>query len=135
MKADGRKAPAQSAVIVVIDDDPAVLNSLKFALGIEGMSVLGYRAGGEVLAASPLVDVGCLVIDFRLPDMDGLALLQELRVRKVKAPALLITSHPSQGLRKRAADAGVLIVEKPLFGNVLIDSIRAALSRPSQRAV
>ncbi len=131
MKFDGAKVPAQGAAIVVIDDDPAVLNSLKFALEIEGMSVLGYRTGREVLNSSSLANTGCLVIDFRLPDMDGLEVLQKLRERKVKAPALLITSHPNQILRKRAADAGVHIVEKPLFGNVLIDSIREALSRPA----
>jgi FixJ family two-component response regulator len=135
MKVTGGNGAAKNPVVVVIDDDPAVLNSLKFALEIEGLAVEGYRTGREALEAGRVPTNGCLVIDFRLPDMDGLEVLRKLRERKITAPALLITSHPSPGLRARAAAAGVPIVEKPLFGNVLLDSIRAALSRPSQRTI
>ena len=73
-------------------------------------------------------DSGCLVLDLKLPDRDGLAVLAELRSRGVTMPAILITSAPTESIRRRAAAARVPIVEKPIFGNGLIDTIRAAFS-------
>jgi FixJ family two-component response regulator len=118
--------------IVLIDDDPAVLAALKFAFEAEGFAVAPYRSGSEVLAEPSLPQHGCLVIDFRLPDMDGLNLLASLRSRAVELPAILVTSHPSPSLRRRAAAAGTPIVEKPLLGDALLDAIHGALG---ERAV
>ena len=115
--------------VIVVDDDPAVLNSLKFSLEIEGLSVSCYHSGTELLNAVDLLKSGCLVIDYHLFDMNGLELLRKLRDRNISIPVLLITSYPSAALRKRAADAGAQIVEKPLFGNLLLDSIRGVLAR------
>jgi two-component system, LuxR family, response regulator FixJ len=120
--------PAMGATVVVIDNDSAVLGALKFALEIEGFAVVPYRSGAAVLAEREFPTLGCLVIDFKLPDVDGLSLLASLRDRAVKLPALLTTSNPSQPLRNRAAAAGVAIVEKPLLGNALVDAIQLALS-------
>ena len=72
--------------VVVIDDDPAVLGALKFALELEGFSVAAYRSGSELLAEAELPESGCLVIDFKLPDMDGLSLLAALSDRAVGFP-------------------------------------------------
>lgn len=124
--------PARSSSklnVTVVDDDPAVLNSLKFSLEIEGLSVSCYHSGTELLNAFDSLKSGCLVIDYHLFDMNGLELLQKLRDRSISMPVLLITSYPSASLRKRAADAGVPIIEKPLFGNLLLDAIRGALVR------
>jgi FixJ family two-component response regulator len=60
-----------------------------------------------------------------MPGISGLDLVSRLRARRVSAPAILITSHPTAAVISRAADAGVPIVEKPFLGNALIDSIRA----------
>ena len=114
--------------VVVIDDDPALLGSLKFALELEGYAVAPYRSGAELLAQKQLPETGCLVIDFKLSDMDGLTLLAYLRGRGVELPAILITTHPSAGLRRRSAAANVPIVEKPLLGNALLDAIRGTLA-------
>ena len=113
--------------VVVVDDDPAVLGALKFALELEEFSVAAYRSGSELLAEARLPDFGCLVIDFKLPDMDGLSLLAALRDRAVRLPAVLITSNPSASLRRRAEEVAAPIVEKPLLGNALLDAIRLAL--------
>ena len=115
--------------VIVVDDDPAVLNSLKFSLEIEGLSVSCYHSGTELLSAVDSLKSGCLVIDYHLFDMNGLELLRKLRDRSISIPVLLITSYPSAALRKQAAVAGVQIVEKPLFGNLLLDAIRGALAR------
>jgi two-component system, LuxR family, response regulator FixJ len=116
------------AEIVVVDDDPAVLGALKFALEAEGFGVAPYSSGSEMLAQQRFPQSGCMIIDFKLPDMDGLSLLASLRGRGVELPAILITSQPSPHLRKRAAAADMPIIEKPLLGDALLDAIRGALT-------
>ena len=111
-------------VVVVIDDDLAVRNSLKFSLEIEGLTVRCYATGAELLSAGDLGLCNCLVVDQNMPGMNGLELIALVRARSFAAPAILITSHPSPSLRDRAQKAGVPIVEKPLLGNALLDKIR-----------
>jgi FixJ family two-component response regulator len=115
-------------VVVVVDDDPAVRNSLKFSLEIEGFSVHSYANADELLSLGDLPICSCLVVDQRLPGISGLDLIAALRARQVIAPAILITSHPSSALSERAARTHVPIVEKPLLGNGLLDTIHHAVA-------
>jgi two-component system, LuxR family, response regulator FixJ len=115
-------------LVVIIDDDAAVRSSLKFSLEIEGFTVRDYSNVNELLNGSKLIAAGCLVVDYNLPEMNGLEMLRKLRDRQIAAPAILITSHPSAAVRQRAAEAGVPIIEKPLLGNALIEGIRNAFA-------
>lgn len=124
---------AGKARVLIVDDDQAVLNSLKFSLELEDFAVSIYRSGTELLEDRAMPQVGCLVIDYYISDTNGLDLLQLLRARNVALPAILITSHPSTALRRRAAAAGVSIVEKPLLGDALTESIRRALDTPEPK--
>jgi two-component system, LuxR family, response regulator FixJ len=121
--------PVPNRLVLVIDDDPGVRNSLKFSLEVEGFTVREYSSANELLSESEILDAGCLVIDYYLPEMNGLEMLNRLRDRRVAAPAILITSHPSASVRQRAAEAGVTIVEKPLLGNALVEGIRNAFAQ------
>ncbi len=116
----------QPPVVAIVDDDPAVCNSLKFALELEGFSVRAYGSGAELLHADDLDACTCFVIDQRMPAMSGLELIWTLRDRHVSAPVILITSHPNAALSARAAMANIPIVEKPLLGDALVDRIREA---------
>jgi two-component system, LuxR family, response regulator FixJ len=117
---------AQTTVLI-IDDDPAVRNSLKFVLEVEGFAVRAYHTGSDLLRDPELPAAGCLVIDYKLPEMNGLDLLVELRRRKIDLPAILITTHPSSEVRRRAALGGVTVIEKPLLNDTLFQEIRAVL--------
>jgi FixJ family two-component response regulator len=119
--------------ILIVDDDQAVRSSLSFSLQVDGFPVRAYAAASELLEATDLPENGCLVVDYYLPDTTGLELLRALRARRVNLPAVLVTSNPSQAVRRQAAAAGVPIIEKPLLGNALIDGIRDALARASKR--
>ena len=114
---------ASGVVVLVIDDDPAVRNSLKFSLEVEGFKVHSYATGTELLGAGELTPCSCLVVDQKMPGISGLDLIALLRERHWSPPAILITSQPSVAVSERAAKTDVLIVEKPLLGNSLLDKI------------
>src|SRR5215471_17897005 len=101
----GNKAQLRQTVFVV-DDDPAVRNSLKFSLELEGFTVRLYADGGELLADPYLPAYGCLVIDQVMPGKSGLEVVETLRKRGISNPAVLIVSGPNQQVRRRAAAAG-----------------------------
>jgi FixJ family two-component response regulator len=119
-----RELAAPIPVIAVVDDDPAVCNSLKFSLELEGFAVRAYRSSREFLAAAAFRDCSCFIIDQRMPGMSGMELIAELRLRKISTPAILIISQPNKVLSARAAEARVPIVEKPLLNNALLEKIR-----------
>lgn len=123
----GRPAISPRDLVVVIDDDTAVLNSLKFSLEIDGFAVRVFGSGEELLGGTPITEAACLVVDYRLPAMDGVALIEELRRRGIDIPAIVITSNPSAALCRSAAEAGLVIVEKPLLGNALAETIRQTI--------
>jgi two-component system, LuxR family, response regulator FixJ len=127
---EGRDNAARGSLVMVVDDDPALCESLKFAFEIEGFAVRTYAKGADLLDATDLADCTCFIIDQKLPDMSGLELIAAMRRRHVDAPAILITTHPSIILRERAARAGIPIVEKPLLGNALLERVQAAVTRP-----
>ena len=127
-----RVAEACRNVMLVVDDDSAVRNSLKFILEVEGFQVRVFSSAEELLDEDSLPDASCLVVDYYMPGMNGLELVAQLRDRNVLIPAILITPAPSENLRNRAAAAGVPIVEKPLLGSRLLDSIRMAFDGHSK---
>jgi two-component system response regulator FixJ len=122
-------------LVMVVDDDVAVRNSLKFSLEVEGFAVRAYSGGIELLNDTELPrGAGCLVIDQNMPGMNGLDLVAQLRARDIVVPAILITSYPTAALSQRAAKAGVPIVEKPFLGTALVDRIRDLAGDGAARA-
>ncbi len=118
-------APGRRPVFVV-DDDPAVLQSLAFSLGTEGYDVSIYRNAKALLGVDALPARGCLIIDYILPDMDGLELARRLRARGIGLPVILITTNPGRTLLRRASAAGIRVVEKPLLSDTLSEAVSAS---------
>ena len=128
--------PLSPGPVLVVDDDAAVRHSLKFVLELEGLNVRLYKGGEDLLADRDLPANGCLVVDYYMPAMDGVELMDRLRGRRVDLPAILITSKATRDLRERAARSGYRqVLEKPLEDGRLVDSIRCALDVPLQEAV
>ena len=116
-------------LVIVVDDDEAVRNSLKFSLELEGLSVRLYRGGADLLAELDLPRNGCLVVDYTMPGMNGIELVRRLRQRHADYPAILITSRATEDLRRRAGRSGIpQVLEKPLEDGHLLDSIQAVLA-------
>ena len=108
----------------MVDDDLAVLQSLKFLLETVGYSVAAYRSAAEFLkdeAARP----ACLIVDQHMPAMTGLELVARLREMEAAVPALLITGSPSPAIAARAFQLGVAMLEKPPLEDDVLSFIDA----------
>jgi FixJ family two-component response regulator len=120
------------STVLIVDDDAAVRSALKFALEVEGLTVRLYDGPQALLDDADMPPNGCLVVDYRMPVMDGLKLVDALRARNIDLPVILITARANQELRWRAARAGVRqVLEKPLSDSALVECIRSALETNS----
>jgi len=123
-------SPPVAGIVLVVDDDAAVRAALKFALEVEGFSVRLYDGPRALLADYNLPERACLVIDYRMPEIDGIELVDRLRSRNVTLPAILISGRVNKDLRSLAQRSGLTwILEKPLSDATLVDSIRGALAQ------
>ena len=120
-------SPAKPTVYVV-DDDAGVLSSLRFLLETDGFNVRTFRSGAALLNAVRSTGVDCFVIDYKMPDMNGIDLARRLRNRDMAAPIILITGYPDENISVRAAAAGVHdVLLKPLLDESLVTRIRGAI--------
>jgi two-component system, LuxR family, response regulator FixJ len=127
MTTESRPAAARP-VVIVVDDDPAVRNSLSFSLGIEGFAVREFADGAELLKGAQSCAADCLLIGEQMPGMSALDVVARLRERNILVPTILMASRLTPALLERATRAGVCVVEKPLLGNVLLERIRGLLA-------
>lgn len=117
-------------IVLVLDDDEGVRESLKFSLELEGFAVRVCREGSELLTHPDLDRASCLILDYRMPTMDGFEVLAHLTAKGADLPVILITSNVSPSLRQRAAGVGVWrVLEKPLSDSALLENIHTALGR------
>jgi FixJ family two-component response regulator len=116
-----------SPTVVLVDDDDALRQALKFSLEIEGYRVVTCRTGEQLVEADLPQGAACLVIDYKLDQLNGLDALERLRERGVSLPAILITSYANPLLRTRARRAKAQVVEKPLLGDALLARIHEIL--------
>lgn len=114
--------------LLLVDDDPAVLESLQFALELEGFAVDAFANGETLISQQKGPAHHVLVLDYRLPGVDGLSLLELLRQRGESCPAVIITSNPTRAMRQRTHLAGATLIEKPLLTDSLSAAIRDLIS-------
>lgn len=112
--------------VLVVDDDVSVLDCYKKLLSRAGYRTLTESDPRRVLSSGrDMGDVDLLLIDYKMPEMDGLTLLAELRRREFRARCILISAFLNDGVRQQAKHLGVdQILEKP----VDVGSLRDALA-------
>ena len=119
---------ATKTIIYVVDDDQGVLGSLRFLLETDGFTVRTFRSGPALLDSVDEHPADCIVIDYKMPGMNGIDLSRQLRERGVKTPIVIITGYPDETISGRAAAVGVShVVLKPHLEDSLICQIRSAL--------
>jgi FixJ family two-component response regulator len=118
---------SSNPLVIVVDDDAAVRNSLKFSLEIDGFAVGTYGSAEELVGAHDLSACRCLIVDQDMPRTTGLQLVATLRKKGVEVPAILISGNVTRALITLASGAGLPVIEKPVMGNDLIELIRATI--------
>jgi two-component system response regulator FixJ len=122
--------------IYVIDDDDAVRDSLDALLTALEFDVALFPSGAAFLEACDTAGEGCVLLDVRMPRMDGMEVQERLHLRRPDLPIIMITGHGDVSMAVWAMKAGAVdFVEKPLREEALLRSIETALqvSRKSQR--
>lgn len=125
----------KSSTVYVVDDDQDVRDSLKILLEFSQYTVQTFESAVKFLATDLQQLDGCLVVDIRMPDMDGLALQDELLKRKVDLPVIVVTGHGDVPLAVRAMRAGAVdFLEKPFREEALLESIDRALQHVGRKS-
>jgi two-component system response regulator FixJ len=120
-----------SGNVYVIDDDPAMRDSLEFLLGAAGFSVRLFDSAQVFLNELSQLEAGCVVTDVRMPGVDGMELLRRLNpaLGPRKLPVIVMTGHGDVPLAVEAMKLGALdFLEKPFEDDRLIGMIETALS-------
>ena len=115
-------------LISIVDDDDALRNSLDDLIRSIGFRTLGFPSAEAFLSSDQACDTACLILDVRMPGMNGLDLQRQMVAANWRIPIIFITSHADDGARARALEAGaVAFLYKPFREEELLNAIDAAL--------
>lgn len=121
---------ADNRLIHIIDDEDAIRRSASFMLKTSGFKVETWSSGADFLKEVRHVAHGCILLDVRMPDMDGLEVQQALNERGITMPVIVLTGHGDISISVRAMKAGAVdFIEKPFDKAVLMEAIAAAFER------
>ena len=119
--------------VFVVDDDPAMRQSLRWLLQSVGLAVETYPTAEAFLATADGGRPGCLVLDVRMPGMSGLHLQEELKAKGLMLPIIVVTGYAEVPTAVRALKSGAIdFIEKPFSDQVLVESVRHALTLDQQ---
>ena len=122
-------------LVHLVDDDEAIRRSVGFALKTSGFHVRAYENGVELLKSAAHLEPGCILLDIRMPGMDGLEVQSALREKGILLPVIIMTGHGDVTLAVQAMKAGAVdFIEKPFEKTVLLSAIEHGIERLKQAA-
>jgi FixJ family two-component response regulator len=122
--------PPDRPIVIVIDDDAGVRESIQGLLKSEGLHSQAFESSEEFLRSSRTDGPSCLILDVKLPGVDGLALQQDLEDAGVRIPTIFITGHGDVPTSVKAMKSGAVeFLTKPFQDQDLLDAIHQALDR------
>ena len=111
----------------IVDDDLQIRASLAFLLEVSRIPTRGFASGAEFLSEVERLEPGCILLDIRMSGLDGLAVLGELRARKIGWPVVVMTGHGEVSLAVSAMKLGAIeFLEKPFREDGLLDALGRA---------
>jgi two-component system, LuxR family, response regulator FixJ len=117
----------------LVDDDEAIRRSAGFMLKTSGYQVKAYPSGVDLLKEAKDIAPGCILLDVRMPEMDGLQVQQALRDRGITLPVIVMTGHGDVNVAVQAMKAGAVdFIEKPFEKAVLLSAIEEGFARIEQ---
>lgn len=118
-----------TSVIHIVDDEESVRSSLAFLLEIAGFSTRTYETAVALLSRADSLEDGCVVTDLRMPEINGVELLRQLRAMGATIPAIVVTGHGDVQMAVEAIRQGAFdFIEKPFSEATIIDSIQRAMA-------
>jgi len=125
---------SETAVVHVVDDDESMRGALEGLFDTMGLETRTYAAARDFLATNLADKPGCVVIDVRLPDMNGLEFQAQLTQMGVRLPVVVITGHGDISMSVRAMKRGAVdFLSKPFRDQDMLDAVMAAIERDRQR--
>ena len=117
-------------LVHLVDDDEAIRRSVGFMLKTSGFHVRTYDSGVELLKSGANLEPGCILLDIRMPGMDGLEVQAALRDKGITLPVIIMTGHGDVSLAVQAMKAGAVdFIEKPFEKAVLLSAIEHGVER------
>jgi FixJ family two-component response regulator len=124
----------ERAIVHVVDDDASMRAALEGLFDSVGLETQTYAAAREFLATSISDRPGCIVIDIRLPDMNGLDVQAQLTEMGVRLPVVMMTGHGDIPMSVRAMKRGAVdFLPKPFHDQDMLDAVMSAIERDRQR--
>jgi two-component system, LuxR family, response regulator FixJ len=120
-------------MVHLVDDDEAIRRSAGFMLKTSGYQVKSYASGVELIRESRDLPPGCILLDVRMPEMDGLEVQQALKDRGIGFPVIIMTGHGDVTVAVQAMKAGAVdFIEKPFEKAVLLSALEEGFNRLEQ---
>jgi len=120
---------AQEPVVCIVDDDEAVRESLQVLLETMGYTVKAYESGIAFLENCGSLGPGCVLLDVRMPHMNGLEVQERLKAERPDLPVVIVTGHADVAMAVQAMRTGAIdFIEKPFEEDALLASVQNALS-------
>jgi two-component system, LuxR family, response regulator FixJ len=117
-------------LVYLVDDDDAVRRSAGFMLKTSGFEVEAFASGVEFLRQVKQAEPGCILLDVRMPEMDGLEVQRELKAQGVTMPVIVLTGHGDVNVAVTAMKAGALdFIEKPFEKSVLLAALEEGFAQ------
>lgn len=126
----GDRAGAQQPVVLVVDDELSVRESLSELIMSIGLTPICHASTRELLESGDLDRPGCLILDVRLPGASGLDLQQQLALSGQRKSIIFLTAHGDIPMTVQAMKAGAVdFLTKPVRGQILLDAVARAIER------
>ena len=123
-------------IIHLVDDEEAIRRAAGFALKAVGLGVETYASGVEFLARARPTTQGCVILDVRMPAMDGLEVQTAMAERGIQMPVIVLTGHGDVSVAVQAMKAGAVdFLTKPVRDQDLFDAVVAAIGRDQERLI
>jgi two-component system, LuxR family, response regulator FixJ len=119
-----------AGTVFIVDDDVAVRDSLSLLLGLRGFKTRSFGRGEDFLAAVDPAACGCVLLDLRMPSVDGIEVQAALAARGIALPIIILTAHGDVASARTTLKGGAFdFLEKPVDDALLSATIEAALGR------
>jgi FixJ family two-component response regulator len=121
----------RKALVLVVDDDDLMRNSTRRLLRSAGFRVEAFASAEEFLLSGAADETACLILDVRMPGMNGVQLQRQMAAEGRRIPIIFITARENEDIRMEAMRAGAVdFLQKPFSEEALLNAVRKALETP-----